>query len=159
LQRNVKLYGPKHALDYENGSTCWNSDGTAAATANSGARPATTTTTSFVVDFGRQVQPCELLLQFQAGFAAEQIQILLHSGRVGAGENGDPDGTESLWNSIVELEAEDDHDLQVFPLQGDDKGATTPPLTCQLLKLVFDECTDFYGRITVYQLQVWGYEA
>jgi hypothetical protein len=157
LQRNVKLYGPKHALDYENGSTCWNSDGTAAATANSSsARPAATT--SFVLDFGRQVQPCELRLQFQAGFAAEQIQILLHSGREGGGDNGDPDGTESvLWNSLLELEAEDDHDLQVFPLQ-DDKEATTPPLTCQLLKLVFDECTDFYGRITIYQLQVWGYE-
>ena len=54
------------------------------------------------------------------------------------------------WSKVEEIEADDDHELQSFPLSVADE--TTA------LKVVFDETTDFYGRVIVYQLQVWGKE-
>ena len=142
LQRNLKVYGPKHALDYDNPSTCWNSDGTLAGEGGGNSNNKSPKTTSFIIDFGRVVQPHELRIQFQAGFAAEQIHVY----QQGVGE----DGGNNEWQSILELEAEDDHELQTFPLESSS--------TCESLKLDFEEFTDFYGRVTIYQLQVWGYE-
>ena len=100
--------------------------------------------TYFVVDFGRVVEPKELRLQFQAGFAAEEIHVSLQD-----------EVNSSKWKPMVELEAEDDHDMQTFSLLEDckNKGKT------KALKFEFQEATDFYNRITIYQLQVWGNEA
>jgi hypothetical protein len=53
---------------------------------------------------------------------------------------------------VEEIEADDDHELQSFPLSVTDATTTTA------LKIVFDETTDFYGRVIVYQLEVWGKE-
>lgn len=94
------------------------------------------------MDFGRTVIPTELRVQFQAGFSAEQTFVFKQS-KDGQG-----------YEQIEELETEDEHDMQVFPLPGgtDEKSATSS------IKLVFDEFTDFYGRVIVYQLEVWGKE-
>jgi hypothetical protein len=109
-----------------------------------GTSDASDRTTYFIVDFGRDVEPAELRLQFQAGFAAEEIHVSLQDG-----------ANANKWKSVVELEAEDDHDMQTFSLLEDskNKGPT------KALKFEFQEPTDFYGRITIYQLQVWGAES
>jgi hypothetical protein len=88
------------------------------------------------------VIPTELRVQFQAGFSAEQTFVSKQS-KDGQG-----------YEQIEELETEDEHEMQVFPLPGgtDEKSATSS------IKLVFDEFTDFYGRVIVYQLEVRGKE-
>lgn len=88
------------------------------------------------------VIPTELRVQFQAGFSAEQTFVSKQS-KDGQG-----------YEQIEELETEDEHDMQVFLLPGgtDEKSATSS------IKLVFDEFTDFYGRVIIYQLEVWGKE-
>jgi hypothetical protein len=133
LQKNLKLYGPKNAFDYENTSNCWNSEGS-----SSGKKEC-----FFIVDFGRMVIPTELRVQFQAGFLAEQVVVLKQK------KNGNE------YEKMEEFEVEDEHDMQHFLLQDiliDESGATSS------IKLVFDEFTDFYARVTIYQLQVWGKE-
>lgn len=131
LQRNIKLYGPLNALDYDNSTTCWNSDGS-----SSGKQKP-----FFILDFGRAVQPLELRVQFQAGFIAEEVSVFWQN-------------SDKKWEAMVELEVDDDHDFQNLSLQ---EGTKEAPITSSI-KLVFDECTDFYGRVTIYQLQIWGRE-
>lgn len=116
-----------NAFDYENTSNCWNSEGSSTGKKES----------FFIIDFGRIVQPMELRIQFQAGFSAEQMVVLK--------QNKDYKN----YKVIDELEVDDDHDMQTFVLEGnDDEDRST-----SALKLVFDEFTDFYGRVTIYQLQ------
>jgi len=131
LQRNTKLYGPLNALDCENSTTSWNSEGNSAGK----------TSSSFLIDFHEPVIPLELRLQYQAGFAAEDVSVLVQH----------PD-TQN-WIPLIQLEVEDDHDLQCFPLV---EPGTPEPKPTQCIKFVFDECTDFYARIIIYKLQVWG---
>lgn len=130
LQKNTKVYGPMNALDLDSSTSCWNSDGS----------PTGKHSSHYILEFGRVVEPRELRIQFQAGFVAEKLTVLSHQ-------------QDSTWLAITELEVDDDHDLQVFSIasSGSNVGTTA-------LKLVFDECTDFYGRVTVYQLQIWGFE-
>jgi hypothetical protein len=120
-----------NALDYQNATTCWNSEGSSSGKLSC----------SYMLDFGRVVQPLELRMQFQAGFAAEEVAVFSLIG--------------TAWVPTVELEADDDHDMQSFPLQ---ENKTSDAPATKAIKLVFDECTDFYGRVTIYKLQVWGYE-
>lgn len=117
-----------NALDLENQTSCWNSDGSPIKQ-----------NSHFIVDLGRLVVPTEVRIQFQAGFIGEELQVFWHDG--------------SAWQSLVELEVYDDHDVQAFSLLDKETIIQTTAL-----KLVFSECTDFYGRVTVYQLQVWGFE-
>lgn len=92
----------------------------------------------FELDFSRPVQPQELRIQFQAGFAAESctIQIL---------ENGQ-------MSCVQNLDFQDVHSVQTALIS---PGET---LTTSKIRFVFDEFTDFYGRVIVYRLEVWGYE-
>jgi hypothetical protein len=132
LQKNTKVNGPKHALDYENTSSSWNSEGSSSST-----KPQSST---FILEFAKPIEPSELRIQFQAGFAAEQINVHLY------------DTTTDKWKPMVELEADDDHPMQSFSLLEDAENSGPT----KALKMVFEEPTDFYARITIYQLQVWG---
>lgn len=129
LQKNSKLYGPMHALDLANATTCWNSEGSSSGKQSS----------HFILDFGRLVEPAELRIQFQAGFVGEEMKVYWLDG--------------SSWKLLLEEEVDDDHNLQTFSFS-----ESTPGVHTTSIKLSFDECTDFYGRVTVYQLQVWGLE-
>lgn len=130
----MKLYGPMNALDSDNALTCWNSEGSTKGKGSS----------FLIIDFGRVVQPVQVAIQFQAGFIAEDLAVSF------MGCNVDD------WIPIVEFEAEDDHEIQQFSLADGD--TTDSRTTTRALKLFFDECTDFYGRIIVYKLQIWGRE-
>ena len=128
LQRNVKQYGPMNALNMEDGSSCWYSEG-----------GDDSSTQSYTVTFGRKVLPKEVRIQFQAGFSAEDCQVHIRS------ESG-------TWELVDELEASDTHELQTFPLDG------SSSKVADAMKIVFGECTDFYGRVMVYRLGVYGTE-
>lgn len=133
MQRNAKQYGPLNALDTGNSSSCWNSEGTAEGR-NDGCW--------FIVDFGRAVQPEELRIQFQAGFCAETCSVYFKN------------NNEEWVLADNSLEFDDIHDLQTHSLQV--KGSST--ITTKAIKLDFDDATDFYGRVTIYRLEVWGSE-
>lgn len=122
-----------NALDIEDGSSCWYSEGVG---------DDENATQSYTVTFGRKVVPKELRIQFQAGFSAEDCHVHVRSS----------DEAESTWDLLEEIEPDDTHELQKFPFSNsNDKVADA-------IKIVFDECTDFYGRIMVYQLGVYGTE-
>ena len=90
--------------------------------------------TALTINFGRAVIPTGVKLQFQAGFSAETVTIY------------NPDNV-----MIGELELEDIHEIQTHTLF--DNNA---PLTS--LKFTLDIFSDFYGRVILYRLEVWGHE-
>jgi hypothetical protein len=97
----------------------------------------------FRLNFGRLVQPTSIGIQFQAGFAAEKGVV-----RVQTSTNGKDDDDE--WHVVDDdVVWEDVHDIQTLEL-------SCPP--CVALQFDWEECTDFYGRLILYQVLVWGNE-
>lgn len=144
LQRNVKIYGPMHALQTKDGSTCWNSD-----SCHNDAKQQ-----SLVIDFQRPVLVNELRFQFQAGFTAETCHVqLLQTTAVDDSHN-------HQWvDCWQDLELEDSLELQTFVLTRTIRnGPQVEVCVGSALKLTFEDFTDFYGRITVYRIEVWGKE-
>lgn len=137
LNKNSKLYGPMNVLDTADETSCWNSD--AVPSGRSDDEPIT-----FTIHFGpgRLVRVDEIRIQFQGGFVAEECTV--HIRKEGDGE-GD-------WVELEEpIEPEDVNDVQTFGIADDDR-------TCNVLKLSFVGSSDFYGRVTIYKLGVWGSE-
>ena len=126
-----------NALDTANETSCWNSD----AVPSGSDEPIT-----YTIHFGRAVQIEELRIQFQGGFVAEECtaHVSTDSGGVTA------------WKELenAHIEPEDVNEMQTFDLTGapsDDRKGTS-------LRLDFEASSDFYGRITIYKLEVWGSE-
>lgn len=138
LQKNTKLYGPMNAIDLSNKSSCWNSDGTMNGD----------TCISFILDFHRVVFIKELRLQFQGGFAAKELNLFTIL--------EDPDNVSVQWRQMKEdaFEPHDSNDMQIFSLFQEEAFWKQ----CTSLRIDFNSSTDFYGRITLYQIQVWGEE-
>ncbi|CAB9504435.1 receptor 2C2-associated protein [Seminavis robusta] len=134
--RNMKEYGPMNALKSEDVSSCWYSDGN-----SSNDDPQW-----YLIQFGRPIQPTQLKLQFQAGFAAETCHIQIQQ------QSSSP--TTKDWESWQEVEPDDVHDVQSFPLTKEDAKESTT----KAIKLVFGDFTDFYGRIMIYRIEIWGVE-
>ena len=135
LNKNSKLYGPMNALDIVNETSCWNSD----AVPSGSDEPIT-----FTVNFGpnRMVQVEEIRIQFQGGFVAEECTAYISKGGSGAED----------WVELEEpIEPEDVNDVQTFEIADEDR-------TCNMLRLIFEGSSDFYGRVTIYKLEVWGSE-
>lgn len=117
-----------NALNLENTSICWNSEGDERGDSDQW----------IAIDFGRLVQPIRLEIQFQAGFAAETAVVDFKM--------------EDDWKEMDDIEPEDAHELQSFNLSPGNKSPTSA------LRLRFSDFTDFYNRVTIYQLAVWGQE-
>jgi len=130
LQRNSKLYGPMNALK-DDEHTCWNSDGM-----KSGEDAIKV---YYKLNFGRTVQVKRIDIQFQAGFVGEMVDVSIITN-----ENGQDDEKVVL----DEEELEDTHDVQSLEVDATGNG----------IKLTFDEFSDFYGRVTIYRIRVWGSE-
>jgi hypothetical protein len=90
----------------------------------------------FELDFRRFVRPQEIRIQFQAGFIAETCSVQLF--------------VDSSFQAVANLEFEDVHAIQTEALPPDAICETTK------LRLAFDNFTDFYGRIIIYRVEVWG---
>ena len=142
LNKNSKLYGPMNALDIANETSCWNSD----AVPSGSDGPIT-----FTINFGknRMVQVEEIRIQFQGGFVAEECMAYICKG----GNSGGCGGGGEEWVELEEpIEPEDVNDMQTFEITDDDR-------TCNMLKLSFEGSSDFYGRVTIYKVEVWGSDA
>jgi hypothetical protein len=86
-----------------------------------------------VIDFGKMVQIDHINIMFQGGFASRVCTLL------------------SGTNQLGTFYPEDNNTLQSFPIQ-----STHAISKCTLL---FQECTDNYGRIIIYQLNIIGRSA
>lgn len=142
LNNNAKLYGANNALDHQNESSCWNSEG----------RADGNTEHSFVVYFNRHVQISCIGLQFQGGFVAEEC-TLYTTKSIGSA------ATDSLvdWVEIQDayIEPENVNHLQMFHLK---ECRNQEDLSCVAIKLIFKSSTDFYGRVILYKIEVHGKE-
>ncbi|GAB6029775.1 Nuclear receptor 2C2-associated protein [Chamberlinius hualienensis] len=88
------------------------------------------------VDFSKEVIPKELHIRFQGGFTGKDCSIQ------GQSENE---------IDVVKLHSfypEDNNSLQVFPLPVES--------TQKSLRIMFNNSTDFFGRIVVYDLNIYG---
>lgn len=135
-----------NALDLQNASSCWNSEGSGAGGGSASGSSSERGREPWIqLDFGRQVRPSQLRVQFQAGFGAEMCTVQAQDAAMAGVDNLSP------WVAWDDLELEDAHELQIRSLQSSG--------TASSIRLVFDECADFYDRLTIYQLEVWGTEA
>jgi len=90
----------------------------------------------FIIKFGRSVLAQKLCMEFQAGFASEFIRVFFKKKNA------------SQWEELDEYEPEDSLQLQSFQFKA--------TVECTELRVDFEDCRDFYGRITVYRIQIWG---
>lgn len=95
----------------------------------------TQTETKLILQFGRTVIPTEIKFQFQAGFSAEIITVY-----------------DSQMKELGEIQLEDVYELQSCGSVFGNQSAVTS------IKLVMDNFSDFYGRVILYRLEVWGFE-
>ncbi|KAK3798627.1 hypothetical protein RRG08_019114 [Elysia crispata] len=90
-----------------------------------------------VVEFSESVPVSQLDIQFQGGFVGKTCWV---------------EAIQSGQESFVRLHSffpQDINQIQNFPLP--DTGSSLSSL-----KIVFDSSTDFFGRITIYKLEILG---
>ncbi|KAJ0032300.1 hypothetical protein NQD34_002381 [Periophthalmus magnuspinnatus] len=86
------------------------------------------------LEFPQSVKITEIKLQFQGGFAAKSCRL----------EGSHMDGEVK----ISQFYPEDDNSLQSFPIQ-------EAPVVDKV-KIIFENSTDFFGRVIVYSLDILG---
>ena len=160
LNKNKALYGPQNALDINDTCSCWNSDGDQAQHQHTGKKKPK----QLLINFNRLVNldgsdAC-IKIVFQGGFVGlgcatsiscddgqsyQDLDII----NITSGEN------DSDYRRVIE--ADDCNDVQTFLFQGR-SDSNVDRRGCTHLKLAFHGSTDFYGRITIYRLEIWGHE-
>ncbi|KAI0691990.1 galactose-binding like protein, partial [Cytidiella melzeri] len=97
------------------------------------------------LSFNSTVIPKQLLLTFQGGFVGTKCSLEIQS------SSNAQDG-KMEWAPWTKIFPEDINRKQSFDLPGDKvQGGVRG------LRMVFEESSDFFGRVTVYDLQVLGY--
>ena len=109
-------------------------------------------------------------IQFQGGFVGMDCTVYKKtqqsierkgSARVQDRQNNDDD--EEEWEELEELFVDpiDTTDIQTFPadIELNDAKNQHDKYSCTALRIEFGRSTDFYGRIVIYSLEVWGVEA
>lgn len=156
LQRNVKQYGPRLALEADP-DTCWNSD--------------QGSPQWLQLEFPVPLDIESVVLTFQGGFVGQGCRadvvcsVASAAGEAGAGgspaasagASGGAGSSEisasptspsaAAWRTAAEFEPDDLNRAQTFACAA--SGVTK-------LRLVFTKSTDFYGRVIVYRVQLIG---
>jgi hypothetical protein len=107
--------------------TCWNSD---------------------------QGSPQWILIEFLGAVALSRVRIMFQGGFVGQDaliQVGEEDSAEAL-RVVASLEGgviEDSNEMQTFDLAESDNAG-------RFVRITFPSSTDFYGRVTIYSLELWG---
>ena len=123
-------FASKHMFDGRL-DTCWNSD---------------QGSPQFILfDFGKNVITTDLKIMFQGGFAGVDGTVEVGS------------ALESLV-TVANLDITDTNDMQSYSLQLKNENQDMMQ-NGRYLRIAFPTSTDFYGRVTIYQLEVWGYDS
>ncbi|KAF8337391.1 galactose-binding domain-like protein, partial [Cantharellus anzutake] len=91
-----------------------------------------------------------LSLTFQGGFVGTRCAIYIKSG-----ENATQDGNTTdarQWELVERYYPEDVNRKQIFPIQTQ----LEPKRSCEQLRIVFEQSSDFFGRVVVYDLDLDG---
>ncbi|XP_059177135.1 nuclear receptor 2C2-associated protein-like [Physella acuta] len=88
-----------------------------------------------IIDFNQAVSVQEIHVQFQGGFVGKSC--LLET----PGENND-------YVQVFSFQPQDSNQTQIFHL--------TESVKLSSLRITFDQSTDFFGRITIYKLDILG---
>lgn len=102
----------------------------------------------FEIDFHRPVHVNELRIQFQGGFAGMDCIVYQSCGE-SVDQTTDWEECEDLFIDPI-----DSNEVQTFESEADDASGK-----CSALRIEFGRSTDFYGRIVIYSLEVWGTES
>lgn len=89
--------------------------------------------------FENAVIPRRISLMFQGGFVGTRCAILASFSTESAKE----------WRPLMSIYPENVNRRQTFDIHSSNAGVRT-------IKLVFEESSDFFGRITVYDLRIEG---
>ena len=145
LQKNTSCYGKQFLFDGLQ-ETCWNSEAGPRqwirqsdndAIVNMDAQP--TYQTYFSVQFQQEVLVSKLEIRFQGGFCGKDAATSIIF-----------DDTDK-----VSIHPEDSNKLQQFEFSADDPNSFKDT-KCSKLKIVFEGSTDFYGRVIVYSIDIYG---
>ncbi|KAF9581729.1 Nuclear receptor 2C2-associated protein [Lunasporangiospora selenospora] len=95
-----------------------------------------------VIDFGRKVDVESIEIMFQGGFVGKTCQLLAYS------DQGE-------FEEVCKFYPEDINPLQIstFPMPESERRITSR------VKIIFESSTDFFGRITIYKLDILGKDA
>jgi len=130
-----KSVGKKHLVD-KNPETCW--------TSQQGLPQ------YIQLNFPAPVIPRTISLTFQGGFVGTRCLVKYQRAEINAGEKGG----KPEWHLLTSIYPEDVNRLQKFELT--DAEYATIESGIQILRLEFEDSSDFFGRITVYDLQIEG---
>ncbi|KAL7526433.1 hypothetical protein ACHAXR_001487, partial [Thalassiosira sp. AJA248-18] len=120
----------------------------------------------YEVHFNRPVNIHEMRVQFQGGFAGmdcivyQKKQLQKTTDGSDEKQNSGDDNDGESWEEFDELFVEpiDSNEVQTFPAEIEsDETTTNEP--CTALRIEFGRSTDFYGRIVIYSLELWGLES
>ncbi|OCH90059.1 galactose-binding like protein [Obba rivulosa] len=97
--------------------------------------------------FPTSVVPRQVALTFQGGFVGTRcsIQVLPSEAVDGKGE----------WHTISHIYPEDVNRKQTFDILSEQLDSLRDGI--RYMKIIFEESSDFFGRITVYDLQIEGH--
>ncbi|KAJ3071489.1 Nuclear receptor 2C2-associated protein, partial [Quaeritorhiza haematococci] len=90
------------------------------------------------LEFPSAITPTQLKVTFQGGFAGKECTLL------GSSPSSDE------WSTILNFYPADINTLQTFAVEETNRKA------CKKFRIVFNGSTDFYGRVTVYTLDIVG---
>jgi hypothetical protein len=95
--------------------------------------------------FSTPVIPKRLSLTFQGGFVGTRCLVNV----LACSQDTCVDMVKPEWQALTRIYPEDVNRRQIFDLDAHER--------VQCLKLVFEESSDFFGRITVYDLTLEGH--
>jgi hypothetical protein len=138
-KHDTRKFGPLNAIN-NNTEDAWKS-----AQSEEGSDPLA----YFEIDFHRPVRVNELRIQFQGGFVGMDCIVYQKCGNE---NNDDWEECEDLF-----LDPIDSNEVQTFASEEEEDDNAGGK--CNAIRIEFGRSTDFYGRIVIYSLEVWGRES
>lgn len=147
-QQDTRKFGPQHALDSQS-MDAWKS-----APSNESNPLA-----YYEIYFQRPVTSVrEIRLQFQGGFVGMDCTVYKKKLQSNHSANKSCNGCD--WEELEEIFVDpvESNDIQIFQAEVDTVSSDDFD-PCTALRIEFRKSSDFYGRIVIYSLEVWGLES
>jgi hypothetical protein len=166
-QHNIRKFGPQNALDTTS-DDAWKSGPTSSNNELGGNSSSSSINAAqyYEIYFHRLVQIHEIRVQFQGGFVGLDCGVYKHQDNTNSdNDSNDEDNSNLKWEEMEELYMDpiDTTDVQSFysDIEVDNVSTASSSPTNQAvtaIRIEFGKSTDFYGRIVLYSIEVWGME-